>query len=189
MFAIVNILDALEEVGEERVKEKLGRFSCSRNAEIDFFVNHRAIDFAKKHISITYLVLNEANDIAAYFTLAHKPIFISLGNMSKTLQRKVSRFASFSSSDSNFHASAFLLAQLGKNTNVAKHTMISGKDLIDMAIEILADIRHRIGGGIIFLECEDIQKIIDFYEKNNFKIYSRRTASDGIEYNQMLYVM
>lgn len=37
--------------------------------------------------------------------------------------------------------------------------------MIGYADKILSDIQHRIGGGIIYLDCEDKQHLKDFYNK------------------------
>lgn len=189
MFYIINILDALEEIGEERVRQMLYGFTCPLNSEIEQFANNRALDFAQRRISITYLLINDINDIVAYFTLAHKPIYISQRNLSNTIRRRLGRFASSMSNEADFHASAFLLAQLGKNANADEKNGVTGEALVDMALQILEDIRRKIGGGIVFLECENITKLLEFYRANNFKVFSKRIASDGMEYHQMLYVM
>ena len=46
------------------------------------------LEFAKKKISITYLVVNDDEKIVAYFTLAHKPTLIPCDALSKTTQKK-----------------------------------------------------------------------------------------------------
>ncbi|MCM1160291.1 MAG: hypothetical protein NC412_03615 [Roseburia sp.] len=56
-YTVANILDLLEMIGEDKVNFALSEFSCSRNMEIEDFVHNNAIDFAKKKMSITYLVL------------------------------------------------------------------------------------------------------------------------------------
>ncbi|MDY4791170.1 MAG: hypothetical protein SO237_01165, partial [Erysipelotrichaceae bacterium] len=43
---------------KKRVVDVLQQFSCAKNLEIEKFVKNNAIDFAKKKISITYLVVD-----------------------------------------------------------------------------------------------------------------------------------
>ena len=54
-----NILDFLEEEGEDLLKSILVTFSCPVNPEIEKFLKERAIDFAKRRLSITYLVTDK----------------------------------------------------------------------------------------------------------------------------------
>lgn len=55
-YEVINILDMIESVGEDTVNAVLSKFSCSRNKEIENFVQNNAVIFAKKKMSITYLV-------------------------------------------------------------------------------------------------------------------------------------
>ncbi len=65
---------------------------------------------------------------------------------------------------------------------------IMGNELIGYANDIMADIQHRIGGGIIYLDCEDKQHLKNFYiERNHYKIFGERISnSDNIRYLQMI---
>lgn len=186
---ILNILDIIEDYGEEVAQNLISTYKCSLNPEIEDFFLKRAIDFAKKKISITYLIIKDNENILAYFSLTHKPTIIPNVNLSKNLQKKLSRFAILNEDDGNFNASAFLIAQLGKNTEISKDKCLSGKILMSMTLEILQDIQHRIGGGVVFLECEEREKLLNFYSANGFKPYGKRNSSEGITYHQLLYVI
>ena len=52
----VNIQDILKAVGEEKVQSLLSDFSSPLNEEVEDFVHNKSIEFAKKKLSITYLV-------------------------------------------------------------------------------------------------------------------------------------
>lgn len=56
-YTVANILDLLETIGEDKVSFALSEFSYPKNEEIEKFIHNNAIDFAKKKMSITYLVL------------------------------------------------------------------------------------------------------------------------------------
>lgn len=47
-------------------------------------------------------------------------------------------------------------------------------------MEKLKSVQNVIGGRIAYLECEDEKKLIDFYERNGFKMFGRREL-DGDE--------
>ena len=186
---ILNILDVLVYDGEEKLNARLSAFSCPANKEIDTFLKVNALNFAKRKLSITYLVFDESDgQILGYFTLAHKAIDIKNDNLSNTTRRKLSAHARLDSDTNSFTVSAFLLAQIGKNYDVEQGKRITGNDLICYANDIMIDIQHRIGGGIIYLDCEDKQHLKNFYiGKNHYKIFGERySVSDGIRYLQMI---
>ena len=161
---IMNILDLIDSVGEDEVKKGLSGFSCPLNREIENFIHKNAIEFAKRKLSITYLLLdNNDGAITGYFTLAHKAIEIKNDNISNTTRRKLSAHARLDADTNSFTVSAFLLAQIGKNYGIDNGKRITGNELIRYADDIITDIQHRIGGGIIYLDCEDKQHLKDFY--------------------------
>ena len=191
-FRTYNIHDMLEQGGRDSVSAFLKQFTCPVNHEIETFVTDRAVEFALKKISVTYFVLNSSNEISGFFTLTHKPSFILIGALgSKTLERKLERFSSGMRIDDRFLSSAFLIAQFGKNMTPLKGEMISGNELMDCAFEVLEDVQRKIGGGVVFLECENKQKLLDFYqnEHNHFiRFGTRLDKTSQIEYIQLLRV-
>ena len=82
-----------------------------------------------------------------------------------------------------------MIAQFGKNENVRGSEHISGDQLMDLAISVLQSAQRQVGGGVVFLECEDKPGLLNFYqnEHNNFKIYGERFSdSDQTRYIQLL---
>ncbi len=55
-YGVDNILKITEKDGEDELKATLFSFSCGINKDIQDFLQFKAIDFAKKRMSITYLV-------------------------------------------------------------------------------------------------------------------------------------
>lgn len=188
-YTVMNILDLIDSVGENEVRKGLSDFLCPQNIEIENFIRNNAIDFAKRKLSITYLLLDNADGaITGYFTLAHKAIEIKNDNISNTTRRKLSSHARLDVDTNSFTASAFLLAQIGKNYGIVQEKRITGDELIRYADDVIADIQHRIGGGILYLDCEDKQPLKTFYiDKNHYKIFGERySVSDNIRYLQMI---
>jgi len=74
--SIINILDLLDSLGEDTVNAILSDFSCPKNPEIEDFLRKNAVEFAKRKMSITYLVFDENKRFTAYFTLTHKSSLI-----------------------------------------------------------------------------------------------------------------
>ena len=73
-YAVVNILDYMELIGEESVVDVLSGFSCPKNKEIENFVRNNAVEFAKRKMSITYLLLDEYSRVLAIFAITHKAV-------------------------------------------------------------------------------------------------------------------
>ncbi len=126
-YQVINILDMIESVGEDEVKYILSDFSCKRNHEIENFVKKNAVDFAKKKMLITYLVVNDTEAISAIFTLTHKAIEITNEKLSNTMRKRIQRHSRLDESADSFNVSAFLIAQFGKSDTKTSGENISGK--------------------------------------------------------------
>ncbi len=82
-YTVINILDMLETVGEDELCSILSDFLCLKNPEIECFIHNNAIEFAKRKMSITYLVFGGDARLIAYFALTHKPFFYNLDSYSE----------------------------------------------------------------------------------------------------------
>ncbi|MCC8045087.1 MAG: GNAT family acetyltransferase [Clostridiales bacterium] len=189
----VNIQDMLMAIGEEAVITILSDFSCPLNKGVEKFVQKEAIDFARRKLSVTYLVLKKDKDnrsvLAGIFSLTHKAVIVGSDSMSKTTKRKLNRFASFNSESGKYNVSAFLIAQFGKNYGIDQSLSIRGSELMKLTMDVLEDAQYRIGGGIIYLDCEDVDKVLNFYqnEYNRFVLFGDRVSQvDGKRYLQMI---
>ncbi len=164
-YSIENILDIEKKVGEEELILNLSDFSCNANEDIQDFLHLRAIDFAKKRISITYLVLDdETGKLLGFFTLAHKVLNVPAEGMSNTIKRRMDRYARLDKEKNSYLVSAFLLAQLGKNYALEKEERISGKALMGCVDSVLDEVQYRIGGGVVYLDSVDNKHLVHFYE-------------------------
>ena len=177
--SVTNILDELEFVGEAALNDDLSSFSCDINKEIEEFIKDKAIDFAKRKLSITYIV-SDTDDgaVLGYFTLTHKSILLNNKGLSNTVQRKLERYSRRDKKTGNYMASAFLLAQFGKNYGIEHGKRIRGAELMKLANDVLFDIQRRIGGGIVYLDCEEKPELIEFYTNENFKRFDDRFSED-----------
>jgi len=60
---------------------------------------------------------------------------------------------------------------------------------MDLAFEVLRHVQYFVGGGVVYLDCENIDKVLGFYKSdyNRFKIFGERMArSEGKLYLQLL---
>ncbi len=113
---IDNILDLIDLFGEEETAQDLNMFSNPINPEIEDFLKNKAIDFAKRKMSITYIVSDsDDGSILGYFTLANKALEISAAAISKSLSKKVGRYGILDETEGTYTVHSFLLAQFGKN--------------------------------------------------------------------------
>ena len=98
----------------------------------------------------------------------------------------MSRYARVDESKDSYMVSAFLLAQFGKNYGVEEGKRVTGAELMDCVEAVLEDIQFRIGGGVVYLDCEDKKKLIDFYENTaGYRRISERVSElDHIKYLQ-----
>ncbi len=55
----INLLDLVDAIGEDETKNLLSDFSCSKNQEIENYVRKNALDFARRKISMTHLVIDD----------------------------------------------------------------------------------------------------------------------------------
>ena len=192
-WPIVQIGDLASSYGMVKTLSTISEFSCPLNAEIENFLKDDAIDFTARMSSMTHLVIDPADSsCVGYFTLAHKPFFISADKLSKSQCKRIERFAKARKSEdgrtAQYVVSAFLIAQLGKNFGRSEDVdQISGAELLLSAFERITIAQHEIGGQVVFLECEDgNRKLKAFYEKNAFVACGKRADDeDGITYLQM----
>ena len=183
-----NIIEMIEKVGEERVKSFLQTFSSPLNPKIENFIRNRAIDFARRKLSVTYIVSDLYDgQILGYFALTHKAVLIPNSGLSSTSRKKLERFARLDRATGEYMASAFLIAQFGKNYGIDDGRRISGGQLMDIANDILVNIQRQIGGGIIYLDCEDIEKLKQFYANEKFQLFGERySIEDEQKYFQYM---
>jgi hypothetical protein len=127
--------------------------------------------YEKRSKSRTYLFVDEealANQqviIIAYFTISLKTLFIG-SDISKT---KIKQLDGLFNKATN--VSAYLIGQLGKND--LYKTEITGKEIIDYAINILEQVQELVGGRFVLIECLDKPKLIEFYTNNGFMVLQK----------------
>lgn len=182
-FFVVSLREYLDEnepvyIGKDKLYELLSSFSCPLNPDVEYFLRHNAVDFTKKDQSVTYLVFSqEYVDFVGYFSLAVKPVSVLASVLSKTMARKLERISVLDESTGTYTASAYLIAQLGKNFALPVERRIDGKILLQLALEIIRQAKYLLGGVIEFLECDDNAQLMKFYMDNGFKFFSSRITS------------
>lgn len=169
-----NLQILMEETGEEHTREILSGFSCPPNPDIEDFLKHNAIEFAKRGLSQTHLVFTAELELVGYFCLTNKPVSVQTSRFSATMRRKIEKFAVYDNRIKEHVLAAPLIAQLGKNYSGGRNRLISGDELLTLACEKVGNILFDLGGKFVYLECADNPKLLDFYNSNRFRAFSRR---------------
>jgi hypothetical protein len=172
-----------KDLGEEELQQLLSEFSCEKNPDVERFLKQQSIEFTKKHQSVTYLVFsNEDASLVGYFTLAIKPISVNASNFSNTMKRKIARVSELDEANGTYTLSAYLVAQLGKNFTDGTNDKVTGGQLLQAAIDTIKELQYMAGGMVIFLEAENEEKLMEFYEvKNGFKRFDTKKVKSGVE--------
>lgn len=183
-FSYINIREYLvqnniDEIGETDLEAVISDFSCPQNLDVENFLKKRAIEFAKKNQSVTYLVFsNETGSLVGYFIIAIKPLTIYADAMSNTAKRKIERISKLDEETGTYTASSFLIAQLGKNFTDQANEKITGNELLDAAWSVVENLQYMAGGMVAFLEAEQKEKLLTFYRNNGFREFDVRIVSD-----------
>lgn len=177
-YRIVNLDLLIEEVGEERVDEILKTFSCPLNFDVEEFLHRKAIAFSKSGIAKTHLVFasyKNKHEIAGYFSLAGSKSFVVSAKskaISRKIRERIRRFATYDNKLKQYNIPAPLIGQLGKNAN--SPNLISGSELLQLACDKIKQVQLDVGGKFAYLECENVPKLVEFYQKNGFVLFGER---------------
>lgn len=176
----INLRDILfdELLGESVAKKLLSSFSCPLNPDVEHFLKHTAIEFSKQSISSTYLIMASYKNeyvLVGYFALANKIFCIDKDSLpNKTWKKRMNKFGQFDRAIQRYTISAPLIGQLGKNFTNGYNKLITGDELLKLALDKVHEMQNIVGGKIVYLECEQKEKLIDFYSQNGFVNFGTR---------------
>lgn len=175
---------------EEEIKQILLSF-CSLHIDrkvhdVEDFLHNKAIEFEKNDIARTYLVFSSYKDkpvLVGYYSLSNKPLIISKRNYCKfstTLKKKLMGFGHKTESD-NYEIKGYLLGQLGKNLSkeAIATKAVNGADLLSLATNSMLQVHRLAGGRIFYLECDDVESLKDFYNKQGFREIENFKSENG----------
>jgi hypothetical protein len=182
-YHLVNLYWLLDSIPLHVAEDFLSGYSCPDNKDIEDFLRFKAIDFAKQGIAQTHLVVGDAHDepeLLGFFSLTNKVLELSASLLSKTDQKRAARFGVRTPRDT-YQIPMPLIAQLGKNYSVSLTGAITGDELLSIACDKVFALQRELGGRFVYLECEDVPFLIDFYARNGF----RRIETEPVE-NQLI---
>jgi hypothetical protein len=180
---IISLTDILRSGREEEdIKELLFSFSSLKIQhnpgadDVEHFLHRKAIQFEKMDLSRTYLVMSTFQKkpfIAGYFSISNRPLIIPRKYFQRlpTTVRKRLMGVGHKTQQSSYEIKGFLLGQLGRNYSdtAKKAKCIAGNELLQLAYAKVQEAHRIVGGRIIYLECEDHEKIKEFYFHNGFR--------------------
>lgn len=179
-FEVVHLGDMLAAFNDEsRCLRVFANFSCDLDEDIEYFLKNKAIINQKMGLSRTYLVYTSYRKkkvLVGYFALTNKALMIR-SKVSSTLRKRITGFKSKEIKD----IPVFLIGQLAKNffNNYDKLKLITGHDLLHLAIDKILLNWHLSGGRVILVECADNPYLRRFYEEEGFS-FIEKDPNDGL---------
>ena len=180
-YFAANIRDYLtgDEARREDIEGTISEFTCPRNPDIERFLKNSAVEFTKKSQSVTYFAFSrEDAELMGYFTLTVKPLTVEASKVSKTVVRKLERVSRLDEASQTYTTAAYLIAQLGKNYTGGANERISGAELLGLAWDVIRRSQYTLGGVIAFVEAEEHEQLLSFYQENGFRQFDRRRSSE-----------
>ena len=176
----INLNDIIKGIGEDGTKRILSSFSCPLNKDVENFFKYKAIEFSKRDFAKTHLVFwcpedPSQKELVGYYTIAPKSFFISKDVISKSLYKKVSQYGEYDPIQGKCSIPSILIGQLGKNYTAGNDGLINGDELLQMAQNKVRSIQSEMGGRYVYLECEDKDKLLNFYQRNGFSLFGKRS--------------
>ena len=110
------------------------------------------------------------------FRFGSKYTHIRTEKLSKTLRKRLNKFVKFDVELRDYLLSAPLIGQLGKNFVNGYDELITGDELLKIVCDTVAEGQRIFGGRVVvvYLECENVPALIDFYERNGFVQFGQR---------------
>lgn len=192
-YKVINIKDIYKSLGEANTKDIIKDFECELNPDVEYFIKEKAIEFSKQDIAETFIVLASYKNemvIVGYFAITNKGISIKKTILSKSKRKKLLKYSKYDAESNSYHIALPLIGQLGKNYNNGYNNLISGDVLLKLACDKVKEAQDILGGRFVFLECEDKEKLKEFYENNGFVCFGKRNLErEEMERNSGKYLL
>lgn len=176
-YKVINLKDIYNSIGENKTKEILKDYKCELNSDVEYFLKEKAIEFSKQDISRTFIVMSSYKGkdvIVEYFAIANKSTTIKKFILSNIKRKSILKYAKYDNEIKGYNIALPLIGQLGKNYNNGYNKLITGDILLKLACNKIKETQNILGGRYLFLECEDNEKLREFYESNGFECFGKR---------------
>ena len=156
----------------EDISNILSSFICDEDKDIENFLYEKAVMFEKASKSRTYLVFDEElfsqgiPTILAYFSISLKALILP-EDMSVRKRKEMDGFSGKIYGRPVREIPCYLIGQLARSSKFTK-SIISGADIIDMAMSVIKTSYDLVGGRWVLIECRNNPKLIEFYTENGF---------------------
>lgn len=192
-YKIINLKDIYNSLGENQTKEIIQSFKCDLNKDVESFLKEKALEFSKQDFTRTFLVTSSYKSqdvVVGYFAIANKATVVKKTVLSNTKRKRFLKYAKYDEEIKGYNVALPLIGQLGKNFNNGYNKLITGDILLKFACDKIKKIQNIIGGRYVFLECEDIPQIREFYESNGFVCFGKRNLEkDELDKNKGKYLL
>ena len=157
---------------------------CKEDEDIESFLHNRAIEFEKISKARTYLIVdadklmaeNSEFVICGYVSLALKILTIS-EHESNRIRKKLDGFNAKMHGIPIQEFPVYLIGQLARDSRYT-YSDLSGSELLQCAIDVIASAVSAVGGRYAMIECHNEPKLITFYENNGFKTLTKVPDQD-----------
>ena len=176
-YNIINLEDICNSMNKDEVKKIVSNFECSLNKDVETFFKDKAVEFCKQGIAKTFIITSsfqEKQVIVGYFAIATKTIEVKRNALNSKTRKRLSKFAVNDPLSSVFEVPLPLIGQIGKNYKDGYDKLISGDVLLKIACKKVKEAQKIVGGRFAYLECEDKEKLKEFYESNGFVCFGKR---------------
>lgn len=164
----------------------LSSFSCEQDEDIESFLHNKAVEFENLSKARTYLICDEEQLADENFCLDQLTIYgyiaVALKILSVPEEWSNRKRKELDGLSAKLHGepikdfSCYLIGQLSRNSKVP-HDSIAGKDLLQLAYDVIAAAVDAVGGRYMMIECRTEKKLVEFYTANGFEEIQR--SSDG----------
>lgn len=164
----------IETFGIDEVIDTLSTFRSVRDSATESFLKEKAIDMEIRDVSRTYLaVSDEEMNILGYITISIKCLMVPNKNELTGKMRK-----SMNIDTKKNIVQSYLIGQLSRSADSPKGL---GKDLLDMAFDILSQAKDLVGCRMVRLDCHD--EMVGYYSDYGFRLITR---NENRTINQMM---
>jgi hypothetical protein len=125
-------------------------------------------------------------ELVGYFTLALKPLTVRGETVSNTVKRKLLRVSELDEQSQTYTMSAYLIAQLGKNFSSGVETKVTGAELLELAWNEIEKMQYMGGGMVTFLEADNKERLLSFYQTNRFQPFDIRQTKGTEEQHELI---
>lgn len=192
-YNVINLKDIYNSIGDKDTQNLFKDFECPLNKDVEYFIKNKAIEFSRKGIAMTYIVSTSYKGrqvIVGYFALTNKITEIKKNILSNKMRKRLARFAVNDELNKSYSISLPLIGQLGKNYKEGYNKLINGDILLNLACDKIKEVQKIVGGKFVMLECEDKNKLKEFYENNGFVCFGKRNLErDERETNSGEYLL